>query len=168
MAWYEIILLVSSALFLITTIGSLLFGGMDVDLDADVGTLLSDILSFKGLLHFCIGFSLTLTLMQEVSVFSIGYGVITGLVFAVVLYFLYKFFYEKMQQSLRYTTEIKEMEAEVYFWDKTQRIGEVFVTLEGRPVTITIRCPEGIDLKKGEKLNVSGTRKLVHPSMHEQ
>jgi uncharacterized membrane protein len=174
MEWYEIVLLVSSILFLLSTVGSHLFGGIDVDFDADVdididagGTLVSDIISFKGLLHFCIGFSLVLTLMQEVSVASVSYGVITGLVFAVVLYFLYKLMYEKAQQSMKYTTDIKDMDAEVYFWHKEKRIGEVFVTLEGRPVTITIHCPEGIDLERGQKLKVSGNRKLVMPSSFE-
>jgi hypothetical protein len=174
MAWYDIVLLVSSILFLLSTVGSLLFGGIDVDFDADVdidfdggGTLFSDVFSFKGLLHFCIGFSLVLTLMREVTLKSIFYGVITGLVFAIVLYFLYKFMYEKAQHSIKYTTDIKDMEAEVYFWHKEKRIGEVFVTLEGRPVTITIHCQEGVDLEKGQKLKVSGTRKLVSPSSFE-
>jgi len=174
MTWYEIVLLVSSILFLLSTIGSLLFGGIDVDFDANVdididagGTLFSDVFSFKGLLHFCIGFSLVLTLMREVSLASVAYGVITGLVFAVVLYFLYKLMYEKAQHSIVYTHEIKDMDAEVYFWNKEQRIGEVFVTLEGRPVTITIHCPEGVDLENGQKLKVSGTCKLVSPSSFE-
>ena len=166
MAWYEIVLLVASVLFLLSTVGSLLFGGLEVDVDADfdAGTPFSDIISFKGLLHFSIGFSLVLTLMREVTLASVSFGVITGLVFAVVLYFLYKFMYEKAQKSMKYTQDIKDMDAEVYFWSKDQRIGEVFITLEGRPVTVTINCPEGVDLEKGQKLKVSGTRKLVSPS----
>jgi prepilin signal peptidase PulO-like enzyme (type II secretory pathway) len=166
MTWYEIVLLVSAAFFLLSTVGSLLFGSVDMDFDADVdaGTLLSDVFSFKGLVHFAIGFSLVLTLMHEVTLASITFGVITGLVFAFVLYYLYKWVYDKAQQSLKYTHDIKDMEAEVYFWNKDRRIGEVFVTLEGRPVTVTIHCPEGVDLEKGQKLKVSGTRKLVSPS----
>ena len=169
MAWYEIVLLVSSVLFLLSTVGSLLFGGIDVDFDTDIdaGAVLSDVFSFKGLLHFSIGFSLVLTLMREVTFASVSIGVISGLVFAVVLYFLYKLMYEKAQQSMKYTHEIKDLEAEVYFWNKDKRIGEVFVTLEGRPVTVTIHCPEGVDLERGQKLKVSGTRKLVSPSSFE-
>ena len=75
--------------------------------------------------------------------------------------------YDKAQQSMKYTHDIKDLDAEVYFWHKKQRIGEVFVTLEGRPVTITIHCPEGVELEKGQKLKVSGTRKLVTPSSFE-
>jgi hypothetical protein len=169
MTWYEIVLLLSAAFFLLSTVGSLLFGGMDLDLDADVdaGTLVSDLVSFKGLIHFAIGFSLVLTLMHETTPIAVAGGVATGVVFVVVLYYLYKWVYERAQQSLKYTHDIWEMDAEVYFWNKEKRIGEVFVTLEGRPVTVTIHCPEGVDLEKGQKIKVSGTRKLVSPSSFE-
>jgi hypothetical protein len=101
--------------------------------------------------------------MQEVTFISISIGAITGVIFVVVLYFLYKLVYEKLQQNMKYTNEIKDMDAEVYFWDDNRKIGEVFVTLEGRPVTVTIECPEGRRFEKGQKIKVSGTRKLVYP-----
>jgi hypothetical protein len=152
MTWYEITLLVSAAFFLLSTIGSLLFGGIETDFDVEVeGTLLSDVFSFKGLLHFVIGFSLVLTLMHEVTWASVAFGVLAGLAFAVVLFYLYRTMYGRAQQSLHYTHDIKDMDAEVYFWNKERRIGEVFVTLEGRPVTITLHCPEGVQLEKGQK-----------------
>jgi uncharacterized membrane protein len=163
MTWYEIVLIVSSGLFLLATISSLFFGEIDVELDVDSGFLFSDLVSFKGLLHFAIGFSLTLTLMQEVTLASVAIGVIAGTVFVAILYYLYKFVYEKLQQNMKYTDEIKEMDAEVYFWNETQKIGEVFVTLEGRPVTITLQGAGGIKLEKGQKIKVSGNRQSVYP-----
>ncbi|MDR0506660.1 MAG: hypothetical protein LBH32_07575 [Dysgonamonadaceae bacterium] len=163
MTWYEIVLIVSGILFIINAIGSLFFGNFDIDSDMDSGFLWGDILSFKGLLHFTIGFSLELTLMHEVTFFSTTMGVFVGIIFVVVLYFLYKWVYDKLQQNMKYTHEIKEMEAEVYFWDDKRKVGEVFVTLEGRPVTITLECPEEIHFEKGQKIKVSGTRQLVYP-----
>ncbi|GHU75788.1 hypothetical protein FACS189414_0650 [Bacteroidia bacterium] len=165
MAWYELVLIISVGLFIFSTVGSIFFGNIDIDADVhlDGGFLVSDVISFKGLIHFALGFSLALTLWKEVTGVSIIVGIVTGLVFVVVLYYLYKIIYEKLQQSMIYTNEINDMEAEVYYWSSAQRTGEVFVTLEGRPVTITIQCPDGIDLTKGQKLKVSGTRKLVHP-----
>jgi uncharacterized membrane protein len=168
MAWYVIVLIVSSALFLLVTVGSLIFGEMDFDVDADVnadgGDLLGgDIFSFKGLLHFIIGFSLTLTLMREITIVSVSIGIVAGLVFVFVLYYLYKIIYTKLQQSMKYTDEITEMDAEVYFWNENRKIGEVFVSLEGRPVTITLEGAEGMKLEKGQKIKVSGNRKSVHP-----
>ena len=168
MAWYVIVLIVSSGLFLITTISSLFFGDMDLDMDADLdvgsGFMLSDVISFKGLIHFTIGFSLTLTLMKEFTLLSTGIGVITGIVFVAVLYYLYKMIYDKLQQNIKYTNEIIDMEAEVYYWNDKQKTGEVFITLEGRPVTVTLECPEDIHFEKGQKIKVSGTRHSVHPT----
>ena len=168
MAWYIIVLIVSSGLFVITSIGSLFFGGMDLDVDTDLdvggsGFLLGDLISFKGLIHFTIGFSLSLTLMGGFTLMSATVGVVTGIVFVLVLYYLYKTLFEKLQQSMKYTHEIKDMDAEVYFWNDKLKIGEVFITLEGRPVTITLKCDEDIHFEKGQKIKVSGTRHSVYP-----
>jgi prepilin signal peptidase PulO-like enzyme (type II secretory pathway) len=166
MAWYVIVLIVSSALFLLTTAGSLIFGDIDLDadLDFDSGFVLSDVFSFKGLIHFIIGFSLVLTLMHGLTLLSASVGVITGIVFVAVLYYLYKLVFEKLQQNMKYTNEIKDLDAEVYFWDDKSKIGEVFITLEGRPVTITLECPDEIHFEKGQKIKVSGTRHSVYPT----
>ena len=169
MDWYVIILIVSAALFVLTTLGSMLFGSIDMDMDADVdmdvgsGFTLGDFISFKGLIHFTIGFSLALTVMNEFSLVSATVGVVTGIVFVLVLYYLYKTLFEKLQQNIKYTDDIKDMEADVYFWDEKTKIGEVFITLEGRPVTVTLKCDEDIRLEKGQKIRVSGTRKSVQP-----
>ena len=167
MEWYVIVLIVSSGLFLLTTISSLIFGSMDVDLDADVdigsGWMMSDVISFKGLVHFTIGFSLMLTLMKQFSLWSVTVGVVTGIVFVLVLYYLYRVLFEKLQQNVKYTHEITDMDAEVYFWDTKSKIGEVFITLEGRPVTVTLKCQEDIHLEKGQRIKVSGTRHSVQP-----
>ena len=165
MDWYVIVLIVSAGLFLITSIGSLFFGGIDLDVDVDVGSglTLGDMISFKGLIHFAIGFSLSLTLMGGFSLVSAIVGVVTGIVFVLVLYYLYKTLFEKLQQNIKYTNEISDMEAEVYFWDNKTKIGEVFVTLEGRPVTVTLKCSEDVSFVKGQKIKVSGTRKSVSP-----
>jgi hypothetical protein len=165
MAWYAIVLIVASVFFLLSTIGSVFLGDMDVDAGWNTGSdfLISDLLSFKGLTHFTIGFSLVLTIMQGLSLVSACIGVVTGIVFMLVLYYLYKFFFEKLQQSMKYTDEIKEMDAEIYFWDAQSKIGEVFIILEGRPVTVTLKCSDRISLAKGQKIKVSGNRNAVYP-----
>ena len=166
MAWYVIVLIVSSGLFLLTSIGSIFFGDMDLDTDLEIdsGFLFSDVFSFKGLIHFTIGFSLTLTLMGEFSILSTSIGVVAGIIFVLVLYYLYKFVYQKLHQSIKYTTEINDMEAEVYYWDNKSKSGEVFITLEGRPVQISLVCTEDVKFEKGQKIMVSGTRSSVQPT----
>jgi len=166
MQWYDYLLIGSGALFLLSSVGSLLFGDTDVDTDFDFdaeGFLLSDILSFKGLLHFTLGFSLTLTLWREVSTLTVSIAAVVGLAFAFALYYIYNVVYRRLQKSMKYTETIAEAEAEVYFWNEAQKIGEVFLTLEGRPVTVTLQGAEGMNLEKGQKIKVSGTRKLVYP-----
>ena len=167
MAWYVIVLIVSSGLFVLTSIGSLFFGSVDMDFDGDLdvgsGFIVSDVISFKGLVHFLIGFSLTLTLMGGFTPLSSAVGVATGIVFMMSLYYLYKMLFTKLQQNIKYTDVIDNMEADVYFWDEKTKIGEVFVTLEGRQVTITLKCDEDISFVKGQKIRVSGTRKSVQP-----
>jgi len=168
MAWYVIVLIASSGLFVLTTISALIFGDMDLDADVDVGSgfLLSDVISFKGLIHFVIGFSLALTLMNGFTLLSATAGVVTGAVFVLVLYYLYKTLFEKLQQSIKYTHEINDMDAEVYFWDAKSNTGEVFITLEGRPVTVTLKCEKDVHFEKGQKIRVSGTRHSVQPVNH--
>jgi hypothetical protein len=101
--------------------------------------------------------------MKEFSFLSATIGVITGIIFVLVLYYLYQFLFKKLQHNINYTYEIKDADAEVYFWDNKLKIGEVFITLEGRPVTVTLKCEEDIHLEKGQKIKVSGTRKAVYP-----
>ena len=165
MEWYVIVLIVSSGVFLLTSVCLLLFGNMETDagLDLDSGFTWGDLFSFKGLIHFTIGFSLTLTLMDGVTFLSAALGCITGVVFVLVLYYLYKLLFDKLQQNINYTTTITDAEAEVYFWDNNRKIGEVFITLEGRPVTVTLVYDKDIHLEKGRKIRVSGTRKSVSP-----
>ena len=65
---------------------------------------------------------------------------------------------------MKYTTEINDMEAEVYFWNTKSKSGEVFITLEGRPVTVTLKCEDDVHFEKGQKIKVTGTRHAVYPA----
>ena len=59
MEWYNILFFVTLAFFIIKTIISFVFGDIDIDFDADgdVDFDVSSMLSFKGILHFLLGFS---------------------------------------------------------------------------------------------------------------
>jgi hypothetical protein len=141
---------------------SLIFGDIDIEADHDFDT--GDIFSFKGLIHFVLGFSVTLTALKSDDVVAISIGTIVGLVFIFGLYWIYKSLYKKLSQSLEYETTITDADAEVYYWDDTTQSGEVFVVLEGRQTTISIGSKEfgTISLKSGQKIKVSGTRVLVY------
>lgn len=93
MEWYYILGIISYGIFIVQfALSNLGFGDtdIDIDLDGDVDFDVSDLLSFKGLIHFLMGFSGWLMLSGTVNVFTIIIAIILGISFMVGLYFIYK------------------------------------------------------------------------------
>lgn len=98
MEWYNILFFVTLAFFIIKTIISFVFGDIDIDFDADgdVDFDVSSMLSFKGILHFLLGFSTYLAALarfnnvQTFTVTNYIIGIIIGLAFMIMLWSLYK------------------------------------------------------------------------------
>ena len=107
MAWYNILFVAVFALFFVKLCISLFAGDLDldVDLDGDIDADSSSVFSFKGILHFLVGFSTFLAakahfLSADMIVNSNGtvqfsfldyvYAIVTGLLFMFLLYFGYK------------------------------------------------------------------------------
>ena len=102
MTWFNILFFAVLIFFVLKTIASFVFGEVDMDVDAD-GDLDGDIstfLSFKGFLHFMLGFSTYLTTKASSTVgwdVSYSFGIVDyafavglGLVFVSLLAWLYK------------------------------------------------------------------------------
>ena len=92
MEWYYILGIISYGIFIVQFILSN-FGGdteLDVDFDGEGDFDTSSLLSFKGLIHFAMGFSGWLMLTGKVTTYTVCTGVIIGLLFMVLLYYLYK------------------------------------------------------------------------------
>lgn len=93
MEWYYILGTVSYSIFIIQFILSN-FGffetDLDVDFDGDADFSVSDLLSFKGLVHFAMGFSGWLMLTGKITAVTIFCAFLVGIIFIVVLYFVYK------------------------------------------------------------------------------
>ena len=71
MEWYYVLGIISYGIFIVQFILSNLgFGDTDIDIDLDgnVDFDVSDLLSFKGLIHFLMGFSGWLSLKQRLKV----------------------------------------------------------------------------------------------------
>lgn len=102
--WYYIFF-ATLVFFLIKSAISFFAGDVDVDFDADGDTDfdLSSMFSFKGVLHFLLGFSTYLSLISKLDTNYNGYGSydytiwnyllagIIGFIFMFILYQLYKF-----------------------------------------------------------------------------
>lgn len=90
---YYLLAAVSYGIFLVQFILSW-FGG-DTDLDGELDMNVSDIVSFKGLIHFIMGASGWLCVKQSVSHSVEWYdyliALVCGILFVVILYYLYKF-----------------------------------------------------------------------------
>lgn len=112
MAWYYILFFVSFGFFIFKSLISWLFGDLDIDydFDGDVDFDISSIFSFKGLLHFLIGFSTYLSIIarllgttNEVYHFKVEHYIIAsliGLAFMLIMFFAYK-----MMSKLNHTPD---------------------------------------------------------------
>lgn len=99
MTWYNYLAVIVWGLFILKTLLSWLIADFDTDIDfdadgePDVG--FGDIISFKGLVHFLMGFSVWLVITQftvgVIAYYDYAIAFIIGIVFVVLLYYLYKF-----------------------------------------------------------------------------
>lgn len=102
MAWYYILFFVSFGFFIIKSLISWIFGDIDVDFDfdGDVDFDISSMFSFKGLLHFLIGFSTYLSVTARLlgdkdavyhfTVAQYIVGALIGIGFMFIMFFAYK------------------------------------------------------------------------------
>lgn len=104
LCWYYILFALSLAWFLFRGLLSLIVGEVeaDFDLDGDIDSDLSGLLSPKGLLHFCIGFSTYLSVISFMETNSLYvlyhftplqyvWAVLVGIGVTLLLFYLYKF-----------------------------------------------------------------------------
>lgn len=119
MEWYNILFFSVLAIFIVKTILSLVFGDTDIDFDADgdVDFDISSMLSFKGILHFLLGFSSYLAAVAKYDIANLYFdaykfswvqyifAVLIGLGFSYVLFELYKL----MMKFNHYNDEILDV-----------------------------------------------------------
>lgn len=94
MEWYYILGIISYGIFIVQFLLSNFFGWGDLDLDIDFDGEpdfgLGDVLSFKGLVHFAMGFSGWLMLAGKVTLTTLAIASVIGFVFIVILYYAYR------------------------------------------------------------------------------
>lgn len=165
MEWYKIVFIFSSLILGIQLLMSFFSTDSDFDVDFDGELTIGDVFSFKGLVHFIFGTSLTLTVFDNTKWITILVAILVGVLFVYGLFYLYKFMYKKLEQNINYETSLENVNAEVYYWDNRFQSGQVFVVLEGRRTLVNIENKDftnKINLISGQMIKVSGTRDLVH------
>lgn len=103
LCWYYILFALSLGWFLLRGLFSLIFGEIEADfnLDGDIDSDLSGLFSFKGLLHFAIGFSTYLSVISfwetkslyvlyNFTTIQYAWAVLVGLCTTLLLFYLYK------------------------------------------------------------------------------
>lgn len=93
MEWYYILGIISYGIFIIQFILSsfgFLETDLDVDFDGNTDFSVGDLLSFKGLIHFLMGFSGWLMLSDKITTLTISCACGAGIIFMILLYFIYK------------------------------------------------------------------------------
>lgn len=93
MEWYYILGIISYSIFIIQFILSNLGisdTDLDIDFDGNIDFDVGDLLSFKGLIHFAMGFSGWLMLTGKVTVLTISCACCVGILFMLLLYFIYR------------------------------------------------------------------------------
>ena len=112
--FFLIIALVTTGIFLIQSVLSIFFG--DLDADVDVDTDISSVVSFKGLTHFGIGFGWYMYLAGNAEIQSSVVGILVGLFFVFVVWFLYKKAYQLQQVNrTEQTDQLVGSECTIYF-----------------------------------------------------
>lgn len=116
---YYLLAAVSYGIFLVQFILSW-FGGdtdLDVDLDGELDMNVSDIVSFKGLIHFIMGASGWLCVKQSISHSVEWYdyliALVCGILFVVILYYLYKLCLKLQHQVIPEEGEAEAKAAEI-------------------------------------------------------
>lgn len=96
MKWYYILGMISYGIFLIQFLLSFIGGDSDLDADLDVDFdgqsdfSFSDLISFKGLIHFLMGLSGWLMVTGSPTPLNIVIGCFVGIGFMFILYYIYK------------------------------------------------------------------------------
>lgn len=143
MTWFNILFCVVFAIFFLKSIISWVAGDVDLDIDFDGDTDIdvSGMLSFKGLLHFLMGFSTVLSAVgyENTHSFTVPYvfpistyifAICFGIFIMVTLYYLYKF----MLKLSHYTTDNLNLD---------NMTGKVYLIEEDGQYQVLVDTPSG-------------------------
>ncbi|WP_455585294.1 hypothetical protein [Bacteroides sp.] len=146
---FLIIALVTTGIFLVQFVLSIFFG--DFDADTDVDTDIGSVVSFKGLTHFGIGFGWYMYLQGNTDLATYVIGILVGLVFVFVVWFLYKKAYQLQQTNRAEGTEqLVGRECTIYF-NQGEGKYTVQVSRDGAMREVDVISESGQNYRTGDR-----------------
>lgn len=164
--------LVSSGIFLLQFILSIFVGSMDTDIDvnadgnADID--MSSVLSFKGLIHFCMGFGWFMFLMQPpYSVLQYVGAFASGVFFVFILAWIYKLCNKlKQENKPKQGEELVGRKCVIYSpcGDTGEERSEyvVNITINGAQRELTVKSANGNNYREGDTLTVKDYKEGIY------
>lgn len=161
---YFLAALVSSGIFLLQFILSLLFGSTDTELDvnangnADID--MSSVLSFKGLIHFCMGFGWFMFLCRPpYSILQYLGASASGILFVFLLAWIYKLCCKlKQENKAEQGKELIGRKCEIYACGKeTAAKGKeyiVYIAINGAQRELNVRSKDSKEYREGDILTL--------------
>lgn len=155
--WYYILGMIAYGIFILQTVLSIIIGdfGFDINFDGNIDFDGSDILSFKGFIHFLMGFSGWLMLADKFQatfplVGNLWGGILVGFTLMIVLYYIYKFCYKLRNEGTHLEKEeLVNLVGTVYL------AGDFYyyitVNIGGCTTEVKVYCNDPV-FKKGDKV----------------
>lgn len=157
MEWYYILGIISYGIFILQFGLSFLFGGdtdadLDVDFDGEADFSFSDLVSFKGLIHFLMGMSGWLMLNGDTSWLSITFSVLVGICLTVMLALIYKLALRLQSIPTKKSgVDLIGVSATIYLTMDSISEKHCICTICNGGVTEEINCVASTPVKVGDK-----------------
>lgn len=157
MEWYYILGIISYGIFILQFGLSFLFGGdtdadLDVDFDGEADFSFSDLISFKGLIHFLMGMSGWLMLQGNASWLNISFSIFVGIIFATFLALVYKLALKLQSAPTKKSgIDLVGTSATIYLTMESISEKHCICTICNGGVTEEINCVASTPVKVGDK-----------------
>lgn len=156
------IALFCTGVFIVQFILSIFFGDLDFDADFDVDFdgepdfSLSDILSFKSLIHFGLGFGWSMWFSQDKNQFLAAcISIVVGIVFVIVLFGLYKLA-NKLEHKVipEKGKDLVGRNAEIYLKLEGKDIYTAYTIINSSRRQIKVQSESGTKYRPGDEIKI--------------
>lgn len=169
---YLLAALVSTGIFLLQFVLSIFVGSMDTDIDvnadgnADID--MSSVLSFKGLIHFCMGFGWFMFLCRPpYSILHYLGAFLSGVFFVFILAWIYKLCYRLKQENKPEQGE-DLIGRSCVIYSRCGKTGKerseyvVSITINGAQRELTVRSANGNNYQEGDTLTLKEYKEGIY------